>query len=153
MPHPTHPRPSLRLALVLGVAAAAGLCACADRHSGAGLRLPDGDAERGRQVFLDQKCHTCHRVEGVDLPAPSASPPVPVVLGGPVPHVKTDGDLVTSILNPSHSLPGAYRPEEVKAGEASRMPDYGDTLSARQLVDVIAFLQSRYRVVRPGGGP
>lgn len=150
MPHESHSRSSLRLTLLLGVAALAGLCACGGRHSGAGLRLPDGDAARGQQAFVDRQCHACHRVAGLELPAPTASPPVPVVLGGEIPHVKTDGELVTSILNPSHRLPGAYRPEQVRVGDRSRMPDYGDALTARELVDLVAFLQSRYVVVRPG---
>lgn len=130
---------------------AVGLLGCAGARSGAGFRLPGGDASAGRLAFESLKCHQCHRVEGVDFPAPSVHPPVPVVLGGEVPHVKTDGELVTSIVNPSHRITGAYNPEEVMRPDgSSRMPDMTDAMTVHQLVDIVAFLQARYTVVRPG---
>lgn len=138
--------------LLLGAGAlAVALAGCGGRHSGAGMRLPDGDPAHGQEVFVAMKCHTCHRVVELDLPAPTASPPVPVVLGGEVPHVKTDGELLTSIVNPSHRIPRDFRAELVKIGEKSRMPDYGDVMTLREAVDLVAFLQTRYKVVRPGG--
>lgn len=127
------------------------LLSCAGARSGAGFRLPGGDAAAGKLAFESLKCHQCHRVQGVDFPAPSVHPPVPVVLGGEVPHVKTDGELVTSIVNPSHRISGAYKPEEVKRPDgSSRMPDMTDAMTVHQLVDIVAFLQTRYTVVRPG---
>jgi hypothetical protein len=127
------------------------LGACAGPRSGAGFRLPGGDAAAGKLAFESLKCHQCHRVKGVDFPAPSVHPPVPVVLGGEVPHVKTDGELVTSIVNPSHRISGAYSPEEVMRPDGtSRMPDMTDAMTVHQLVDLVAFLQTRYTVVRPG---
>lgn len=151
MPLSIHPRPPFSLLVLAGAVALAALAGCGSRHSGAGLRLPDGDPARGQEVFVTMKCHTCHRVAEVDLPAPTANPPVPVVLGGEVPHIKTDGELLTSIINPSHRIPKDYKPEFVKIGDQSRMPDYGDVMSVRQAVDLIAFLQMHYKVVRPGG--
>ena len=32
--------------------------ACSGPKSGAGLRLPDGDVERGKAAFLELKCNT-----------------------------------------------------------------------------------------------
>jgi len=129
------------------------LAGCAGARSGAGFRLPDGDPAAGKLAFESLKCHQCHRVHGVDFPAPSAHPPVPVVLGGDVPHVKTDGELLTSIVNPSHRISGAYKPEEVRLPDgSSRMPDMTDAMTVHQLVDIVAFLQTRYTVVRPGEG-
>jgi len=32
------------------------------------LRPPEGNAERGKQAFLDLKCHACHEVEGIEAP-------------------------------------------------------------------------------------
>jgi mono/diheme cytochrome c family protein len=136
--------------LIAGLAAAPLACN-ASPHSGAGFRLPAGDVEHGKQVFIDMQCHACHHVAGVPgLPEPVASPPVPVVLGGEVPHVKTDGELLTSIINPSHKIAPGFRETSVKIGDSSRMVDYGDVMTVRQLVDLVAFLQSRYVVVRPG---
>lgn len=122
--------------------------------SSAGFRLPDGDVERGKQAFVDLGCHTCHTLDGVpDLPAPTIQPPVPVTLGGQIPYVKTDGELVTSIINPSHKIAAGLRPELVQRGDGSRMPTYGELMTVRQMIDVVALLQSRYQVVRPGTAP
>jgi mono/diheme cytochrome c family protein len=119
--------------------------------SSAGFRLPNGDPKRGEAVFVQMKCFTCHKVDGVTtLPAPTASPAVPVDLGGRVPYAKTDGELVTSIINPSHKIAPALRSEQVMSGDQSRMPDYGDLMTVRQMIDLVAFLQSRYVVIRPG---
>jgi sulfur-oxidizing protein SoxX len=140
--------------LIVSIAAllAVVLLGCAGQKSGAGFRLPDGDPAAGKVAFEELKCRECHRVQGVEFAAPTVKPPVPVVLGGEVPHVKTDGDLVTSIINPSHRISAAYKPEEVRQPDgSSRMPDLTRVMTVRQLVDVVAFLQTRYTVVRPGG--
>jgi hypothetical protein len=86
----------------------------------------------------------------VDLPEPTVDPPVPVILGGEIPHVRTDGDLITSIINPSHKIASGYKDEGVRRGDHSRMADYSDVMTVRQMIDIIAFLHSRYEVVRPG---
>ena len=80
---------------------------CNGPKSGAGLRLPDGDVQRGKTAFLELKCNTCHTVAGTEIPPPSKDYAYVrvVALGGEVRQVKTYGALVTSIINPSHSLP------------------------------------------------
>lgn len=138
--------------LSVGMAAVLAMCvaACAPtRKSSTGFHLPDGDPLRGRQAFVDLKCHACHRVKGVDLPAPVADPPVPVVLGGVVYNVRTDGELATAIIDPSHRTAPGYRLVEVRAGNLSRMGDFSEEMTVRQLVDLVAFLQSRYEVRSP----
>lgn len=139
----------MRRTWLLGVLLLA-LPACdAGRKGSAGFRLPDGDPERGRAVFVANRCHGCHVVAGEDLPAPVAEPAVPVTLGGRVPAAVTDGELVTSIINPSHRLAGWVKPASVRSGTLSRMGDFNESLSVRDLVDLVAFLQSRYQVVPP----
>jgi L-cysteine S-thiosulfotransferase len=71
------------------------------------------------------------------------------VLGGEVPHARTDGELVTAIINPSHDLAPGFDPELIRRGTRSRMAEYADFITVRELVDLVAYLQSRYRVVRP----
>jgi len=118
------------------------------RHSSAGFRLPDGgDVEKGKAAFVALQCHTCHEVQGVDFPRPTVQPPVPVTLGGEVTEVVTDGYLVTSIINPSYEL-APYPKDLITVHGKSRMPDYADRVTAKQLTDVVAFLQSRYTVRR-----
>jgi L-cysteine S-thiosulfotransferase len=132
----------------VGVLAATMACS-AGRHSSAGFRLPaDGDVERGKAAFQDLGCQKCHQVSGTDLPKPTVQPEVPVVLGGLVGQEMPDGYLVTSIINPSHQL-ASYPREKITAGGKSRMPEYADRMTVRQLTDVVAFLQSRYTVREP----
>jgi hypothetical protein len=88
-------------------------------------------------------------VKGLDLPPPVAIPPVPVVLGGETPRVRTDGELVAAIVEPSHKLAPAYPRDRVKSGDLSRMGDFADAMTVRQLVDIVAFLQKHYEVVPP----
>lgn len=81
------------------------LVGCAPpEKSAAGFRLPDGDPEQGREVFVEMKCNARHTVKGLDLPAPVAEPLVPVPLGGVVDYRPTDGRFVTAIINPSHEI-------------------------------------------------
>jgi mono/diheme cytochrome c family protein len=133
--------------LFIGTLAGSGIGCSKGPHSPAGFRLADdGDVERGKMAFAELKCNTCHEVAGVDLGKPTIDPPVPVVLGGKVPSPKTDGYLVTSIINPSFEL-APYPASQITAAGKSRMPAY-DRISVRQLTDIVAFLQSRYVVVR-----
>jgi hypothetical protein len=100
-------------------------------------------------VFADNGCHSCHEVAGEAFPAPVADPRVNVVLGGIVPSPRTDGDLVTSIVDPSHRIvPGMG---EMRSGGRSRMGDFSDHLTVHELVDLVAFLQGRYEVRPPVG--
>jgi mono/diheme cytochrome c family protein len=120
------------------------------RKSSAGFYLPDGDRSAGKAAFVDLQCSACHAVHGVaDLPVPVAVPPVPVTLGGETPVAKSDGELVAAIVAPSHKVSRAYPEEKVRSGGLSRMGDFSDAMTVRQLVDIVAFLQSQYKVVPP----
>ena len=118
------------------------------RHSSAGFRLPEsGDIERGKAAFVAFECNNCHEVAGVDLPKPTVQPPVMVTLGGEMARQMTDGYLVTSIIYPSYELAG-YPRDLITVHGKSRMLDYTDRMTVRQLADLVAFLQSRYSVRR-----
>lgn len=115
------------------------------------FNLPDGDAGNGQEVFVTLECTACHRVRDLDLPAPQTEGPVMVVLGGGVTRVKSYGELVTSIINPSHRLVRRYPKGKVSQEGQSLMTPYNDVMTVTQLIDLVAFLQSRYDVVpRPG---
>ncbi len=137
--------------LLVTIVFVSGFVACdSGPRSPIGFRLPEGDIEQGKAAFLELQCHTCHQVAGLDLPAPTAEPPVPVVLGGEVFEVRTDGYLLTSIIHPSHKIAQGYHKEQMttSTGE-SRMPDHSDVMTVRQLIDLVAFLQSTYNVIPP----
>jgi len=118
------------------------------RKGSAGFRLPDGDPVIGKQAFLAYRCHACHEVKGVELPAPVVDPPVPVRLGGDVYTPRTDGELATAILYPSHRI-AAGRKTLVRSGQLSRMGDFTETMTLREMIDIVAFLQSTYKDVPP----
>lgn len=113
--------------------------------SARGFRLPDGDIERGKAAFVALRCHDCHKVEGLELPPPEKTPAMAVLLGGEVANVKTYGDLVTSIIHPSHKLAARYKKEDVSRNGKSLMIDCNEVMTVRQMIDLVAFLQSRYQ--------
>ena len=117
--------------------------------SPAGFRLPDGNANAGREVFLYMHCHQCHSVSGDELPAVAGEGPPYVQLGGPVSRVKTYGELVTAIINPSHKLAPGYAEDVVSENGESKMPVYNQFMTVQELIDLVAYLQSRYEVVAP----
>jgi len=106
------------------------------------LQLPHGDPQAGQEAFVELRCHSCHRVTGVDLPEPVARPPVDVELGG-ADAERIDAGLVTAIVNPSHGGVRDMGRRSVQSGSLSRMGDFSEAMTVRQLIDVIAFLRSR----------
>ena len=127
---------------------------CTEKSS-MGFRLPDGNPEVGQTLFVDLQCTSCHRAFGFDQWKPVADPPAPT-LGGR--HGWTDGELVTSIINPSHRLSvgrplGAtdfsYEHTEVSSDGVSRMGSFNDVITIQELVDLVAFLHT----LEPGARP
>jgi hypothetical protein len=138
----------IRVLVAAGLATA--LIACTTgKKSSSGFRLPEGNAERGKALFFELKCNDCHQVVGTHLAAPGERATVPVMLGGEFAYDRTDGELVTAIINPSHRLARGYPKEMVERDGKSRMRDYSDTLTVRELVDLVAFLQTTYTRVIP----
>jgi sulfur-oxidizing protein SoxX len=117
--------------------------------SAAGFRLPDGNADVGKQLFVQLECNSCHRISELELAAPAQAGPVSVMLGGPVAKVKNYGQLVSSIINPSHKIVHHYPKEEVSVDGESLMPTYNETMTVQELIDLVAFLQAQYRVTMP----
>jgi mono/diheme cytochrome c family protein len=115
------------------------------RHSPAGFRLPEGNVKHGKVLFVAMGCSACHEVAGTDLPKPTMQPAIPVVLGGAKDYEVTDGYLVTSIINPNYRL-APYQKEQITIEGHSKMPDFADQMNVAELSDLVAFLQSQYRL-------
>lgn len=130
-------------------------CGLNDPTSPRGFRLPDGDVAAGRAAFVQLQCNACHQVEGVELAAETTTPAPLTRLGGETIRVKTYGDLVTSIINPSHRIAPGLDRSTVAPGGRSLMEDarLNDVMTVRQLVDLVAFLQPTYRVRPPDYNP
>ena len=135
----------VNLFLTIAVLAAGVACSKGRYSTGAFHLAPDGNIERGKQAFLSMGCNTCHRVSGVELPAPTVTPQVPVSLGGEVIHQLSDGYLATSMLHPSYEL-APYLERDIASAGQSRMPSYNDRMTTRQLTDIVTFLQAHYTV-------
>jgi len=112
--------------------------------SSSGFRLPDGDAEAGKVAFVELSCVKCHAVEGAEFADPVEEGSLQVKIGGKVRRVRTYGELVTAIINPSHDIAPSAKEAGVTEDGTSLMPDYNAAISVQQLVDLVAFLQSRY---------
>lgn len=101
------------IALFLCLAALVG---CTPQSS-FGFRLPDGDAAAGQQAFVGLGCNACHEVAGV--PIDYLGGITHVQLGGKTTHLRTYGELVTSIINPSHKIAARDRENDaVLEGES-----------------------------------
>jgi hypothetical protein len=72
-----------------------------------------------------------------------------------VTRVKTYGDLVTSIINPSHKLAPGYRPDDVTEGGRSLMERayLNEVMTVQELIDLVAYLQPLYEVRPPEHDP
>lgn len=112
-----------------------------DLHEGGGVpegwifTPPPGDPAHGRQVFAKLGCGACHRV-GADERAPAGIGPD---LDGVGQHHPA-GYILESILNPNAVIvegPGYSTPDGT-----SIMPDYRDQLSAGDLIDLVAYLET-----------
>ena len=127
-----------------------------DKQSGTGLYLPEGNADKGQQVFIDFGCNWCHTVKGVDLPSVETEPaPFNIQLGGQVVRVKTYGELVTSVINPDHVISNQNRQLLEKLARdrntevKTLMPVFNDTMTVTQLVNLVTFLDAHYEKYIP----
>lgn len=115
-----------------------------------GFRLPEGSIWKGKTAFVDLGCIQCHSVVGEALMPEVAEPrKTHVVLGGEITRVKTYGQLVTSIINPSHVISAKPNEKYTDSEGNSLMPDFSKAMTVRQMIDIAEFLQARYKVVIP----
>ena len=91
----------------------------------------------------------CHSVEGAEFATEGEGGALDVRLGGKVHRVRTYGELVTAVVNPSHNLAPAYSREVGTRDAPSPMGDYNATMTVQELIDLVAFLQSTYTEYLP----
>ena len=79
--------------------------------------------------------------------------PIVGALVGEIGHrhgtVRTYGELVTAVINPSHHLAGEYRRAVGSSDAKSPMRDHNGTMTVQELIDLVAFLQSTYSEFLP----
>lgn len=134
----------INVCVVLVLAGGCGRDAMSER----GFVLPEGNPAAGRDAFIIMQCHQCHTIAGDELPTIEDQQPY-VELGGETGRVKTYGELVTAIINPSHELATGYAEELVSEAGESNMYNYNRYMTVQELVDVVMYLQPHYDVVVP----
>jgi sulfur-oxidizing protein SoxX len=109
-----------------------------------GFTLPDGDVERGKATYVKFGCNACHVTEQIPQLESGAPAAISVLLGGETTRIKSYGELVTSIINPSHRVSRRKSGDLADASGASKMITYNDVMTVSQLIDLVAFLQNNY---------
>jgi hypothetical protein len=114
-----------------------------------GFVLPKGDLESGKDLFVTMSCDQCHSIGDLEWKGQEGGVHIP--LGGEVTSIKTYGELVTSVIHPSHEIEGEYK--RMVQSEVQRSPMesyyYNEVMTVEELTDIVAFLQSEYKVVVP----
>ena len=114
--------------------------------SAQGFSLPAGDPEAGKIVYTTMQCNSCHKLPGIDqLPATDEST-ISVNLGGKVSKTKTYGELITSVINPSHRIARRWELQNTDDAGKSSMRNYNEVMTVSELVDLVTFLKSKYEL-------
>ena len=115
------------------------------------IHLPAGDAARGEALFESAGCVSCHTVGDAEFAESAEAGDVRVRLGSTTGRRMSYGQLVTSVVNPSHRLAPQYFSKNITKDGDSLMAVYNDTLTVTQLTDLVAYLQTHYEdILRPG---
>lgn len=112
-----------------------------------GFALPTGDIEVGKATYKRLACNTCHRISGIEWKGGSDS--LNIHLGGEVSARKSYGYLVTSIINPSHRIAEGYKQVATTQEGLSKMKNYNEVMTVQELIDLVTFLQSEYKIDIP----
>lgn len=114
---------------------------------GWGFLLPQGDPAEGKKVYIAMKCFTCHEIKGEDFP-PHAKEPGQVgpELTGMGTHHPPEY-FAETIVNPNRVI--IEGPGYTGHDGLSKMPDYNDTLTVRQLIDLVTYLKSLTGIPHP----
>jgi sulfur-oxidizing protein SoxX len=133
--------------LLFSIALILGLQACVPGpESPVGFSLPKGDAVEGEKVFMKYQCLACHNLDGYAYEMVNKEFEPPVLLGGTSTRVKTYGDLVTSVINPSHQLAHNYPLALIQQKGVSKMLVFNDVMTVTELVNLVTFLQPNYKI-------
>lgn len=141
---------AIALAILAGITVSAG-CTRPDSETVSGFVLPDGDIDLGRQLFVDYDCQRCHIMDDPALAAYEGERDFEIRLGGEVIRVQNYGDLLTSVVIPDHRLSQKRKVVDAtgKPLESTPMPDFTQKITVAELIDLVAYLHSRYSETVP----
>jgi len=104
---------------------------------------PAGNAAEGRKLFVEAECHKCHEIKGETFPdfakeKGDVGPELSQMAG-----MHPAEFFAESIINPNAVIDhDAEQNGYVGADGKSKMPEYNDTFTVRQIADLVAYLTS-----------
>lgn len=105
--------------------------------------LPAGDAAAGEAVFVRMKCGACHNVEGRDAPAGGEHPEA---VGPDLTRAQAQLPaeyLAERLITADRFLPhGLFHATYSRSDGSSRMGNYNEEMSVKELIDLVSFLRS-----------
>jgi mono/diheme cytochrome c family protein len=105
--------------------------------------LPAGNPSEGRKLFTEAECHKCHEVKGETFPEVAKEigdigPELSQMAGMHPPEFFAE-----AIINPNAVIDeDAKEKGHVGVDGKSKMPDFSDIFTVRQLADIAAYLTS-----------
>ena len=114
-----------------------------------GFALPQGDISDGKLAFFELGCNHCHSAGDIQWIGRSDGEEIHVKLGGKVHSIKSYGELVTSVINPSHKIKYKHKGNMTTEAGESKMRLYNEVMTVQNLVDIVTFLQDEYDVKPP----
>ena len=139
---------STYLQLCLVVCGGVFLIGCNEQERG--FALPEGNIEQGKAAYTRLSCNECHSIS--EIPWKGGRDSLNIQLGGELPTKKTYGELVTSVINPSHKIAMPYTHKNgtsTTAAGLSKMNNYNYVMTVQELIDLVAFLKSEYKIKVP----
>jgi len=112
-----------------------------------GFALPEGDIAKGKIMFEQLSCIECHSISDIEWRGGIDSLHIP--LGGDISIEKSYGDLITSVINPSHKIAKHYKERATTKDGLSKMAYYNEVMTVQELIDIVTYLQSEYKVKSP----
>ncbi|MFL1011014.1 hypothetical protein [Flavisericum labens] len=107
--------------------------------------LPEGDIEKGKVTYKRLACNECHIISEIEWRGGSDNLKIP--LGGEVSNQKSYGELVTSVINPSHKIARFYNQKTSTEEGLSKMRNYNEVMTVQELIDLVTFLKSEYQII------
>lgn len=105
--------------------------------------LPKGDPVQGRKIFVEMECHKCHEIRGETFPGTAkgekeVGPELSQMAGmHPVEF------FAESIVNPNAVIDADDKQKGYLGDDdRSKMPDYSDLITIKQVADLSAYLAS-----------
>jgi mono/diheme cytochrome c family protein len=105
--------------------------------------LPPGDSVEGKKLFLELECYKCHQIKGESLPtvdgADAAAGPELSQMAGMHPLEF----FAESVVNPNAVIDAEDQKRGYLGSDGkSKMPDYSDLLTVKQLADLATYLSA-----------